>query len=126
MGSADLLGGELTQAEEAHLPFLHQPCHGADAFLHRHVRVGAVLIVEVDGLAAEALQALLTGFLHVLRPAADAQPLTVGSPPDAELRRHGHLVPTVREGLGEQLFVVSGAVHVGGVEVVDAKVDGRV
>jgi hypothetical protein len=66
-----------------------------------------MLVVEVDGFAAEALQALLAGFLHVLRSAAETQPFTVGSPPSAELRRHGHPVgeQTLSFGPGECLLV---------------------
>src|SRR6187401_2243229 len=109
MGRTDLLGGELAHADAAHLPCLHQLLHGADALFHRHVRVRTVLIVEVEGLDSDALEALLAGLLDVLRSAADPQPLTIGSPPYAELRRHGDLVPTIREGLAEQLFVVSRA-----------------
>jgi len=42
---------------------------------------------------------------------------------DTELCRHGHFVPAIRECFGKQRFVVSSAVHVGGVEEVDAEFD---
>lgn len=78
MRGAELLGGELTHADEAHLAFLHQLLHRADALLHRHVRVRAVLVVEVDALTTEALEAIFAGLLHVLRSSANAEPFTVG------------------------------------------------
>jgi len=42
---------------------------------------------------------------------------------DAELGRQGHFVATVGEQLGDELLVLSSAVHVGGVDEGDTEVD---
>ena len=52
-------GRGLGQAEVAHLALLHQLGHGAHRLLDRRVGVDAVLVVEVDHLDAEPLQALV-------------------------------------------------------------------
>src|SRR3712207_7381230 len=51
----------------------------------RHVRVYAVLVVEVDGLDPEPPERALGGFLDVLRPTVQACLLSVGIELEAEL-----------------------------------------
>ena len=71
MGAPDALGPRLRQAEEAHLALLDQPRHRADGVLDGHVGIDPVLIVEVDHVDAEALEARLAGRLHVLGAPVD-------------------------------------------------------
>ena len=61
MGRADGPRRRFAKAEEADLPLLLQPRHLADRLLDRHVRVDAVLVVEVDRLDPEPLQARFAG-----------------------------------------------------------------
>ena len=82
--AADGFRARFGQAERAHLALLDEPLHRAHRVLDRRVGVDAVLVVEVDDLDAEALQARLAGLHHVLRPAVDAL-LAVGELHLAEL-----------------------------------------
>ena len=122
--AADGLRIGFRQPERAYLALLDQPLHRADGVLDRRVRVDAVLVVEVDDVDAEALQARLAGLHHVLRPPVHAL-LAVGLLHLAELGGDDRLAaPSVLERLAEQGLVMSPAVHVGGVEERHALVDG--
>ena len=59
----------LAQAERAHLALLDQPRHGADRVLDRNIGIDAVLIVEIDHIDAEPLEARLAGGRHIFGPA---------------------------------------------------------
>ena len=54
-------GAASLKPEEADLPLVLQPRHLADRILDRHVGVDAVLVIKVDGLDAEPLEARLAG-----------------------------------------------------------------
>ena len=105
------------------MPCCHQLGHGADGFLDRDVGIDAVLVIQVDDVDAEALQAGLAGFDDILGAAVDAVGLA-GALGLAELRRHHHAVAAAFQGATEHLLVMAPAVHVGGVEMVHAGVDG--
>src|SRR5688572_2455384 len=112
------------KAERAHLTLLDEALHRTDGVLDGRVRVYAMLIVEVDDLDAQALEARLAGLHHVLGPPVDAL-LAVGPLHLAELGGDDRLAaPAVLERLAEQRLVVTPAVHVGRVEEGDALVDG--
>jgi len=68
-------GCRLTEAEIADLALLDQAFHGADRVLDRHRRVDAMLVVEVDHVDAEALEARVAGLDDVV-----GRPLTVARP----------------------------------------------
>ena len=61
VGAADGLRRRLAQAEEAHLALRDELRHRADGVLDRHRRVDAMLVVEVDHVDAEALEAQVAG-----------------------------------------------------------------
>jgi len=84
-----------------------------------------VLIVEVDRLHPEALQARVARLRHVLGAAVHAH-AAVGIPHVAELGGDDHLPSSAADRPAHQLFVVARAVHVGGVEEVDAQLEGAV
>src|SRR5688572_7393709 len=113
--------GRLGQTEIAHLPLLHEPRHGPDRLLDRDGRIDAVLVVEVDHVHAESLQARVARLRHVLRTAIDARG-PIGLSEIAELGGEHDLVALPAQGGGEELLVVAPAVHVGGVDEVHAKV----
>jgi hypothetical protein len=85
-----------------------------------------VLVVEVDVLDAEALQAGVAGRADVLGAAVDADPGPVGEPLVAELGGQLHLVSAAGDGLADELLVGERPVHVGGVEEGDSEIEGAV
>src|SRR6185369_13595535 len=117
------VGRGLGEAEEADLARLHAALHAAHGLLDRHLGIDAVLVVEVDDVHAEPLEAGVARLHDVLRAAVDhvgaARVLHL-----AELGDEDHAVTPALERLAEQLLVVAPAVHVGRVDVIDAEVDG--
>src|SRR5205814_7452529 len=85
--------------------------------------VDAVLVIKVDDLDAEPLQARLAGRADIIGIALDAEELAGGSADIAELGGEEHLVAAVADRLADQLLVPADAVHVGGVEEGHAAVD---
>ncbi len=63
----DALGLGLAQPDKAHLALLDEPRHPADRFLDRHRRIDAVLVIEVDMIGIEPLQARFAGLLGRIR-----------------------------------------------------------
>ena len=127
--AADGFGRRLRQADVAHLACAHQLGHGADRVLDRRVGVDAVLVVEVDRVDAEPLEAGLAGLAHVSgRPSKPVMAPSAAAH-DAELGGEDDAVALALEGAADQLLVGTAAVHVGGVEEGDAElervVDGR-
>lgn len=122
MGAADGVGRGLAQAQRAHLALLHQLAHGADRILDRHRWIDAVLVVEVDHVDAQPLEARIARRLHVLRRSIDA----VGAAGPLDLAELGgeHDAVAARAGkrLADQLLVVAPAIHVGAVEHGDATI----
>src|SRR5881398_2239538 len=117
------LGPRFREAEPAHLPRAHQVGHRAHRVLDRRVRIHAVLVVEVDRLEAEALQAPVARGAHVLRAPVDGAHPRVVAAHDAELGGDDDLLAPAAEGAPDQLLVGVRAVHVGGVEEGDAEVE---
>ena len=117
----------LGQAEEADLAGLHELGHRADRLLDRRVLVDTVLVVEVDVIDAEPLQAAVATAAHVLGRAPDRPLRRVGQVAhDAELGGDEHAIAMRRQRLPDQLLVGVRPVHVGRVEERDAEVDGPV
>jgi hypothetical protein len=108
--TADRVGAGLGQAEVADLPRADELGHRADGVLDRHGPVDAVLVVEVDVVHAEPLEAGVTGGPDVLRPAVDADPGAVGLALVAELGGELDLVAAVLDRGADQLLVGEGAV----------------
>src|SRR6185312_158769 len=106
----------------AHLALRDQLGHGADSVLDRHGGVDAMLIVKVDDVDAEPLQARLAGLDHVLRPPVDA--LARCGLDLAEFAGEHDAVAPPLEGAAQELLVVAPTVHVRGIEEIDAAVDG--
>jgi hypothetical protein len=61
-----------------------------------------VLIVEVDHIDAQPLQACLATLPDVLRIAADTEELAARPADVAELRRHDHMIATTGNRLADQ------------------------
>src|SRR5258706_946780 len=120
--AADRFGPRLRQAELAHFALLEQALHRAHRVLDRRIRVDTVLVVEVDDVDAQALQARLASLHHVIGLAVHAL-LALGVLGLAELGADDHALAAALERFAEQRLVVAPAVHVGGVEEVDALVE---
>src|SRR5262249_52888801 len=93
--------------------------HRSDGVLHGNVRIHAMLIIEVDRLDPEPLQACLAGLPHVLGTAVHPVrlPLTAHL---AELAGQEHALAEALDRAPDQLLVVAPAVHIRAVEMVDA------
>src|SRR5579885_2592691 len=122
MGAADALGRRLAQADMAHLALLDEPRHAADRFLDRNRGIDAVLVVQVDVIDAEPLQARLAGPLEIfgaaVHPVGAARVLGL-----AELGGEHDLVAPAFQRPADHRLVLAPAVHVGAVEMVDPEID---
>src|SRR4051794_16068944 len=127
VGAPDVGDARLGEAEEAHLARGHQLAHRARHLLHRHRRVDAVLVEQVDAVRPEPPQGALDHLADVLRPAvaAGARLLPVLDA-EAELRGEGHLVAPPLERPAQQLLVGVGAVDLRRVEEGASELDGAV
>jgi hypothetical protein len=123
--AAQRLGSGLAQAEVADLALRDQLGHRPDGLLDRRVDVDAVLVVEVDVVGAEALQRVLARLLDVLgAPVGGAAARVGGIADDPELRGQHDLVAAIGDRAPDEALVCVRAVDVGGVEEVDAQLDG--
>jgi hypothetical protein len=116
MGAADGLRTRLAQAQVADLALLDEPRHRPDGVLDRHVGVDPVLVVEVDPVDLQPLQAPLESDGHVFGPAVRPPPLPARAADIAELAREGDLLAAALQRACDQLLVCSGTIGVGGVE----------
>src|SRR4051812_10052449 len=107
MRRADRLRRRFRQAEEAYFPLLLQARHLADRVLDRHVWVDAVLVVEIDDVDVQPLEARLAGGPHIFRIAAHAEELAIGPAHIAELGGEEHLAAAVRDRAPDQLLILS-------------------
>src|SRR5438874_9097735 len=123
MGAPDALGVRLAEPEVAHLSLLDEAAHRADRVLDRHARVDAVLVVEVDRVDPQPLQAGLARLLHIFGAAVDAVG-TAGLPGLAEFGGDDDVVRPALQGAAEQLLIMAPAIHVRAVEMIDAEFDG--
>src|SRR5438093_1043613 len=89
----------------------------------RHQFRGRVVqLIEVHVVRAESLQGSIQGEREVAR--IEVHPNASAVKVSADLRRQEHLFPAAFRGLSEDFLPVAPAVHVGGVEEVDAEVNG--
>jgi len=123
MGAADCVRSSLGQAEVADLAGLNELGHRPDGVLDRGLGVDPVLVVQVDGVDTEPLQARVTRLADVVGGAADAQELAVLAAHVGELRRDDRGLAAMGDGLADQLLVGERAVHVGRVEQRDAQLE---
>ncbi len=122
-GAADLLDARLREPDEADLALVEELLEDSHLVLEGHVRVDPVELVEIDALELEAAQAPLAGFPQVLRPAVGL-PLARPGADQAALGGDHQPLRVRMEGLGDELLGDLRAVGVGGVDEVDAQLDG--
>ena len=98
----------------ADLSLVDQLLDRAGHVLDRHVGIDPVLVKKVDVVGAQPAQRALEHFADVFGPAVELAVASVEGEP--ELRRDDDLVPQRLERLTDDLLVVVGPVHLGGVE----------
>ena len=112
------------EAEITHFAVLNQPRHCANRFLDRDVAVDSVLVIKVDGIDPEPLQARLAGLPDVLGAAIDPGEAALSVAHVAELGREEHLAAAAADRLTHQFLVVAPPVNVGSVQEIQAQVEG--
>src|SRR5271165_706438 len=121
-GSTDRCGCSLRQPEVTHFSSLHQVRHRPDRLLDWRVGIDPVLVVKVDHIDAQSLEAGVTALPDILRITPDAEEFTVRAADVAELRRQYHLPSAVLDGLADEDLVSSHSIDVRRVEQVPASV----
>src|SRR5712692_5547287 len=122
-GATQGCGRGFGKPQRAHLALLDQFRHGSDRIFHRGVWVDAMLVVKINALYAQPLEACLATLAHVLRAAIDTHPTAVGAADVAELCGEDHLPASPLDGAADQLLVFAHAVYVGGVEKIHSPVE---
>ena len=97
----------LRQTEMQHLALFDEVLDRAGDVFHRHLRVNAVLVEQIDMVGAQALEGCLGNFLDVR---GRAQRRAVAFDVEAELGRDLHLVADRLERFADQLFVGVGPI----------------
>src|SRR5208282_3180429 len=117
--------GRFGQAEVAHFPFMDKLGHGTDRFLDGRFGINAVLIIKIDDINAEPLEAGFATGADVLGLAAHAAHVRVGAVAhDAVLGGQKDFLAAVANGLADEDFIVAVTINVGGIQEVHAEFDG--
>ncbi len=125
--AADRHRSRLREAEVLDLALLDQLLHRSRDVLHRHVRVDAVLVEQIDAVGAEPLQRGLGDFLDVFRPAVHLSQI----PPrfrinfESELGGDFHLTANWSQRFAHQLFVSKRTVDFRGIKECNPTFNGR-
>src|SRR5271165_7288778 len=125
MGFADALGARLRKAEMLDLAFRDQLLDRARDVFHRHGRIDAVLIEQVNMVRPQPLQRTLDYLADLFRSAIEPDCLLLLVDLEAELRADENLVANGLQRLPNQLFVDVRTVTLRGVKKVDATIDRR-
>ena len=122
----DSVCGGFRQAEVLHLALLNQAIDGAGDVFDRHIRVDAMLVVQVDRLDLQSREGALDHACDVFRPAVEATPpslaLCARRPP--EFGRDHDLTTERRQGFADERFIRVRTVDLRGVEERHATIDG--
>ena len=106
------------------LPCSHELVERFEGLVDRGLGIGVVLVVQIDAVGAEPAQAGLAAIDDPLPQHARRVGLILRA--GQELGGDHDLVPPAAEGGAEKLLRLAAAVHLGGVEVGDAGVEGGV
>src|SRR5678815_986217 len=120
MGLSDRFRRRLAEAEMANLPLILQPRHRPNGFLNRHLRVDAVLVVEIDDIDVQPPQARLARRADIVGVATNAEELAGFAPDVPELGGNENAVSMAGNRAADEFLVAANAVHVGRVEEVQA------
>src|SRR6185369_5186442 len=129
MRPANCLRRRFGQAEIVDLSLFLEADHFADRIFDRHIRIDTVLVVKVDDLDAEPLEARFACRADIIRVASNAEELALVAADVPELGGQEHLLAPVVDRSSDQFLVLADAIHVGGVEeghsLLDRMVDSR-
>ena len=106
------------------LAFRDQLLDRARDVFHRHGRVDAVLIEQVDMVGPQALQRTLDYLADMRRPAIEPDHLALLVDLEAELRANENPIANRLQRLADELLVDERSVALRGVEKGDATIDG--
>src|SRR4051794_16057075 len=125
MSSPDALRPGLAQPQIPDLALFDEPGHCADGILDRHCRIDPVLIIKIDDIDTEPLEARIARLSNIAGAAVN----TVGAARPAGLaefgRDHDAVAPTL-QCPAEELLVLAPPIHVRAVEMIDAELDSPV
>jgi hypothetical protein len=106
----------------SNLSFLHQLSHRSDRVFNGRIRVDTVLVIQIDVVYAETTQAGFAGRAHIVWfPTHTAHLGIRGIAHDAKLGRQHDPVALAFDRLPNQFLVRVRAIHVRGIEKVDAQ-----
>src|ERR1700683_1941553 len=108
MRAADGLRLRLADPERAHLALFDQFRHGAERLFDRHGGVDPVLVIKIDDIDAEPLQARLARTQYI--SGASIGDLAVPAAKVAELRRQNDVVAAAFDRLADEFLIVAEAV----------------
>src|SRR6202034_1034401 len=117
------LGLGFGQSEMADFSLAHEIGQGADGVLDRRLRIDPMLVIEVDRLDSEPLEARVARLAHVSGVAPDRKESALRTADGAEFRGQYDLVAAAPDCPPDQLFVASDPVHVGRIEKRKAALD---
>src|SRR5260370_36634248 len=126
-GATDGGDAGFRQFDVANFGFANQVGHGADGFLDRSVSIDAVLVVQINVIDGEALEAGFASAAGVLGLSVYAARLRIIKiAHNTEFGGQHDLIALAFDRAAHEFFVLEWAVHVGGVEKVAAEFDGPV
>ena len=126
VSAADGVRRRFGQAQMTHFAGLDQFGHRADGFFDGNSWIDAMLVIQIDMIDAEPLEAGIAGRMYVLGCSIDAGERAIGAAHMTELGGQHDVLAARPQDLSEQALVGAGAIHVGGVEKVDADVEGGI
>jgi hypothetical protein len=124
MRSSNGVGPGLADTSEANLTLLDKLRYRTEGFLDWNPPVNTVLVVEVDGLDAEAYQARLTGFDYLLWSPISAKTFTILASFITKFATQDYLVASPFNRLPDDSLVMPVAVGIRGVEQADPCING--
>src|SRR5260370_3189689 len=126
-GATDGGDAGFRQFDVANFGFANQVGHGADGFLDRSVSIDAVLVVQINVIDGEALEAGFASAAGVLGLSVYAARLRIIKiAHNTEFGGQHDLIALAFDRAAHEFFVLEWAVHVGGVEKVAAEFAGPV
>lgn len=124
MRPAQSLWRRLRKAEITHLSLPHEPRHRSHRILDGRFGVDPVQIIEIDAIDLQALQARLAGRSNMIGAPIDAdEPPVWRAHAAAFCGKHQKVAP-VENRAADKLLVPAQAVDIGGIEKIDATLDG--
>ncbi|HZM02726.1 MAG TPA: hypothetical protein VFC44_06855 [Candidatus Saccharimonadales bacterium] len=97
--------------------------HCPDSFFNRHLRVHSVLVIKVNHVNPETLQARIAALTNIFRLAIDPNELALFISDISKLGGQNYSVSVTFNCITKKSFVVPATIHIGCVEKVDSQVE---